>query len=806
MQLTNFIVCSHFRGGLVTWKPVNSSVEFPVDTVEVLITARFYWRIDYSAETYCDENSIKNKKLIGDYGNFYSSDGVWNFDTLVYCTDYSMVDSWSGGERTQIVKVSTLYPVSATYSSCCWIYLNAGGGSWIVKVNMDLKKRDDTKQINSSPITSMPPIVRLTKNCNQTIRIPVNDADGDIVRCRWSEYSKGECSGVCQTVTNSILDSDECTLFFNPENTGYYAASIQIEDFTDSLSKEPLSSVPLKFLFLVSEGNCTETYLNSIHFVDDTLQDESCVGISFDRSFQQSILIFSDSEVIELTSQSPTGLVKSKIENYEKNLYRINITYTPQTGEFGSSLFCFKGVNSKGFSTERRCITFVIGGEIPELNGPWPTGTILPNVTTWSISSNIKIAKTTRKSFIRIFHLNTHQLIKKIDAFSNQLILVNDFTFSFKMSAYNFIEKESYYIQIDDGVVVSTEYCGIESLAIQNESFWQFKIKDITPPLVTFTSVFQTSGNSCLIEWSVNEESNVTCTLSIPNGTIRSVLCQNNSAVLYNLTQGWHTLFIEAQDLEKNQAPAKSFSWYVDLTPPLLEFLSKPALALNSDNVYFSYRCTNEIFGCIFRCFLNNVSLTSCTDYMILPTNVENDYNFTVYAIDQANNKGPSLSNFFYIDKTAPYLLNKKNLTLKCGDPISNSSYPQAFDNRDPRPFLTYLDLPQNDSCSVIRVWLAKDSAGNTAYFNQTIFFSYSKMPIVTAPLEIIVPCESVEDVTKNLNNLKLNVKQECNIYLDVVFIDSAEITMCDVTIIRNWYFFILINRIYHNTLINNGS
>ena len=26
----------------------------------------------------------------------------------------------------------------------------------------------------------------------------VSDADGDIVRCRWSNISQGECNGVCQ--------------------------------------------------------------------------------------------------------------------------------------------------------------------------------------------------------------------------------------------------------------------------------------------------------------------------------------------------------------------------------------------------------------------------------------------------------------------------------------------------------------------------------------------------------------------------------------------------------------------------------
>jgi len=45
-----------------------------------------------------------------------------------------------------------------------------------------------------------------------------------------------------------------------------------------------------------------------------------------------------------------------------------------------------------------------------------------------------------------------------------------------------------------------------------------------------------------------------------------------------------------------------------------------------------------------------------------------------------------------------------------------------------------------------------------------------------------------VEDVSRNLKSLTLNVKQECNLYLEINFIDSAVITTCDVTIVRNWY------------------
>ena len=36
--------------------------------------------------------------------------------------------------------------------------------------------------------------------------IIVEDADGDIKRCRWANGSLGECGGVCNAFPNAVLD------------------------------------------------------------------------------------------------------------------------------------------------------------------------------------------------------------------------------------------------------------------------------------------------------------------------------------------------------------------------------------------------------------------------------------------------------------------------------------------------------------------------------------------------------------------------------------------------------------------------
>ena len=56
---------------------------------------------------------------------------------------------------------------------------------------MNLTRRSDNGRINSSPVSRSPAIVRWTEGCpSQSIRIPVEDADGDVVKCRYAKYSE----------------------------------------------------------------------------------------------------------------------------------------------------------------------------------------------------------------------------------------------------------------------------------------------------------------------------------------------------------------------------------------------------------------------------------------------------------------------------------------------------------------------------------------------------------------------------------------------------------------------------------------
>lgn len=101
------------------------------------------------------------------------------------------------------------------------------------------------------------------------------DADGgDVLKCRWAvggptsgtPATSGtvtsnpvqhidECgsTGVCQTaIPGATLYGSNCTMVFTLASSQvgqYYAVALQIEDFYDSTSTTPMSSVPIQFLF-----------------------------------------------------------------------------------------------------------------------------------------------------------------------------------------------------------------------------------------------------------------------------------------------------------------------------------------------------------------------------------------------------------------------------------------------------------------------------------------------------------------------------------------------------------------------------
>lgn len=52
-----------------------------------------------------------------------------------------------------------------------WVQLVYGGGMWSVWTTVNVTKRQDTGKLNSSPVTSTAPVVRVQQNCERVVDI-----------------------------------------------------------------------------------------------------------------------------------------------------------------------------------------------------------------------------------------------------------------------------------------------------------------------------------------------------------------------------------------------------------------------------------------------------------------------------------------------------------------------------------------------------------------------------------------------------------------------------------------------------------
>ncbi|XP_073417709.1 uncharacterized protein [Dendrobates tinctorius] len=128
-------------------------------------------------------------------------------------------------------RVDTDYPFQLVESSCCWIYNIYNVNGWQLTASVDLGIRSDTLTPNSSPVTSIIPILRIPRNCATTINLLGHDPDGDFVSCRYGHYY-GECSSC---YSSFYVDESRCTLSVpSSMNSGSYVVELILEDFPKS--------------------------------------------------------------------------------------------------------------------------------------------------------------------------------------------------------------------------------------------------------------------------------------------------------------------------------------------------------------------------------------------------------------------------------------------------------------------------------------------------------------------------------------------------------------------------------------------
>lgn len=234
----------HFLGGTITWRPLNASATgSPID---IVITQTYSWAYSIAA---CTNNMIATNQLVPLTGwqsvtshrltctwNCGSGAGGYTAQPVAsYCTDFSAPAGTTVGQRSDTVRLNSSANFSASYQNIYWRNLTSGTNEpWSLSTHINLTPRPDNGLYNNAPVATVMSPIYIVKGKPTVIHIPVADADGDTLRCRWATAANGidECGGICPpgSLPNGTVIFPNCTMIITgPDVDNWFAAAITVK-------------------------------------------------------------------------------------------------------------------------------------------------------------------------------------------------------------------------------------------------------------------------------------------------------------------------------------------------------------------------------------------------------------------------------------------------------------------------------------------------------------------------------------------------------------------------------------------------
>ncbi|CAF1430664.1 unnamed protein product [Adineta steineri] len=416
--LTLFILCtlcsvingSHFRGGIISWRPLNNTVTG--NTTQILIHQKYFWARNYSSfPNLCTEANVTAQALIpiisymiclaNCSSSNYPSVGLSTIMTSTDCDANPIIQTWTG-ERYDTLTMPLTTSITIGFNSSSWmigLYIGSSG-IYSIANRLNLALRPDGL-INSSPITNTLPVVLYQRNVSvvHVVQMADNDAT-DYLVCRWSNsasttnYNRvNECGSICNGLPAfTVLIGFNCTLSFTlPTANVYYACALQIEDYFSSTSTTPMSSVPIQFLFYAfnpSAGACAQR-----PSIIGARPNRACIGVPYGAQLNETIIAQTycpSQTIVDFITSSSIGMIHSNISNPSSGIWIMTVTWTPLLSQFGPQSICAGAIDNSSLQSAPWCITYLVGYESPYLikYSASPVGIISQNQTIFSIQSN----------------------------------------------------------------------------------------------------------------------------------------------------------------------------------------------------------------------------------------------------------------------------------------------------------------------------------------------------------------------------------------------------------------------------------
>jgi hypothetical protein len=198
---------SHFLGGTFTWRPLNTSATGT--PVAIVIIQTYLWT--YSLMP-CTQTTIATHQLVPPYSGLATiqlnciyncgngSLGYSSIYVIPYCVDGSAAVGTTVGQRLDTVYLQEGDDFAVAFQDTAWRPLTTSpAASWSLASWINLNPRPDNGLYNNAPVATVMSPINIPVNQSTIIHVPIGDADGDNLRCRWSTNTNGidECGQVC---------------------------------------------------------------------------------------------------------------------------------------------------------------------------------------------------------------------------------------------------------------------------------------------------------------------------------------------------------------------------------------------------------------------------------------------------------------------------------------------------------------------------------------------------------------------------------------------------------------------------------
>ncbi|CAF3340862.1 unnamed protein product [Rotaria sp. Silwood1] len=550
---------AHFRGGIISWRPLNSTPSGSY--AQILIHQRYFWNRQWGSFTppYCSESTVAAQTLIPVSSSMTclqncSSSNYSPLSTVMTSTDCdsnSLIQSWAG-ERYDTVSLPLTTSITIGFVSSAWfnsLYIGGGGG-WSIVNRLNLAVRPDG-YINTSPVTNTLPVVFVPVNTQTVHVVQMADNDAtDVLKCRWSNSASStnynredECDGVCSGLPSStVLFQSNCTLVFTlPITNLYYACALQIEDYYDSSSTAPMSSVPIQFLFYAYTALSSACATRPA--IIGARPNRACIGVPIGVQLTESVIAqtyCTGDSIVDFVTSSPIGMTHSTISNPSSDLWTLTLTWTPDSTQSGPQGFCAGAIDNHNLQSDPWCITYLVDYTSPNIIRPSvvqgsasPVGTVFANQSIFSIMATNPVGRPSRNgTYICFNDAATNTSVVCYDAGYASNLLYNGYTVTI-ITHVTWTYGHTYYVTMDSGFASGDVFCHAESAPITDTTFWQFNIWN---PAVSSTTTTTTTAPTTHTVTTRNVSVTTVNTLLTTTGIVASTTTTQNNTTTTTTT------------------------------------------------------------------------------------------------------------------------------------------------------------------------------------------------------------------------------------------------------------------------------